>query len=57
MAEAFLGHLPFALDMARFPEAERRLLHKMICMQFAPYVARTNLAGGSRVSISSPALR
>jgi len=22
--------------MARFPEAERRLLHKMICMQCCP---------------------
>jgi large subunit ribosomal protein L40e len=31
--EAFLSHRPFALLMARFPEAERRLLHKMICMQ------------------------
>ena len=31
-AEAFLTHPPFALHMARFPEAERRLLHKMICM-------------------------
>ena len=31
--EATLNHLVFALHMARFPEAERRLLHKMICMQ------------------------
>ena len=31
--EAFLNHVPLALPMARFPEAERRLLHKMICMQ------------------------
>ena len=28
-----MNHLVFALHMARFPEAERRLLHKMICMQ------------------------
>jgi len=32
--EAFLNHLVFALPMARFPEAERRRLHKMICMRF-----------------------
>ena len=31
MSEA-LSHLLLALHMARFPEAERRLLHKMICM-------------------------
>ncbi len=31
--EAFLNGSPFALHMARFPEAERRRLHKMICMQ------------------------
>ena len=31
--EAFLSHLDFALPMARFPEAERRRLHKMICMK------------------------
>jgi len=31
--EAFLSHPLFAPSMARFPEAERRLLHKMICMQ------------------------
>jgi len=31
--EAFMNHLPFALPMARFPEAEKRLLHKMICMK------------------------
>ncbi len=31
--EAFLNHSPFALHMTRFPEAERRRLHKMICMQ------------------------
>jgi len=30
--EAFLRHVGLALYMARFPEAERRLLHKMICM-------------------------
>jgi len=28
----------FAAVMARFPEAERRRLHKMICMRFlSPY--------------------
>ncbi len=32
-AEAFLNHPNLALHMARFPEAERRRLHKMICMQ------------------------
>ena len=26
----------FAWPMARFPEAERRRLHKMICMQYSP---------------------
>ena len=31
--EAFLNPLSLALHMARFPEAERRRLHKMICMQ------------------------
>ena len=31
--EAFLSHSSLALHMARFPEAERRRLHKMICMQ------------------------
>src|SRR5437870_13109774 len=31
--EAFLNHPGLALHMARFPEAERRRLHKMICMQ------------------------
>jgi len=30
--EAYLRHLPLALPMARFPEAEKRLLIKMICM-------------------------
>ena len=30
--EAFLSHVGFAIHMARFPEAERRRLHKMICM-------------------------
>src|SRR2546428_13461119 len=30
--EAFLNHPDVALPMARFPEAERRRLHKMICM-------------------------
>ena len=32
--EAFLNHPGLALHMARFPEAERRRLHKMICMRF-----------------------
>src|SRR5437879_11793400 len=31
--EAFVNHQGLALHMARFPEAERRRLHKMICMQ------------------------
>ncbi len=31
--EAFLNQPYLALLMARFPEAERRRLHKMICMQ------------------------
>ncbi len=31
--EAFLSHSSLALHVARFPEAERRRLHKMICMQ------------------------
>jgi len=31
--EAFLNHSGLALHMARFPEAERRRLHKMICMK------------------------
>ena len=31
--EAFLSNPAFALPMARFPEAERRRLHKMICVQ------------------------
>jgi large subunit ribosomal protein L40e len=31
--KAFLRNADLALHMARFPEAERRLLHKMICMQ------------------------
>jgi large subunit ribosomal protein L40e len=31
--EAFLNFVPFALPVARFPEAERRRLHKMICMK------------------------
>jgi hypothetical protein len=35
--EAFLRHVGFALHMARFPEAERRLLHKMICMNSLGY--------------------
>ena len=30
---AFLSHGPLGLDMARFPEAERRLLHEMICIE------------------------
>src|SRR5436309_5592319 len=34
--EAFLSHSSLALHMARFPEAERRGLHKMICMQCPP---------------------
>ena len=32
-AEAFLNPPDLALPMARFPEAERRRLHKMICMK------------------------
>ena len=32
LVEAFLSHVGFAIHMARFPEAERRRLHKMICM-------------------------
>jgi len=32
-SESLLNLLPFPLHMARFPEAERRRLHKMICMQ------------------------
>lgn len=32
-AEAYLSDVFLALPMARFPEAERRRLHKMICMQ------------------------
>ena len=31
--EAFLNQSTLALHMARFPEAEHRRLHKMICMQ------------------------
>ncbi len=31
--EAFLNHPCLALPMARFPEAEKRRLLKMICMQ------------------------
>jgi large subunit ribosomal protein L40e len=31
--EAFFNHSGLALLMARFPEAERRRLLKMICMQ------------------------
>ena len=31
--EAFLSNIRLAIHMARFPEAERRRLHKMICMQ------------------------
>jgi large subunit ribosomal protein L40e len=31
--EAFLNRSRLAHHMARFPEAERRRLHKMICMQ------------------------
>ena len=31
--KAFLSRPRFAVNMARFPEAERRRLHKMICMQ------------------------
>ena len=31
--EAFLSPHPFALPMARFPEAEKRLLIKQICMK------------------------
>jgi len=31
--EAFLNNSRLAIPMARFPEAERRRLHKMICMQ------------------------
>ena len=34
--EAFLNHPGLALHMARFPEAERRRLHKMICMSILP---------------------
>ncbi len=30
---AFLSHRELALHMARFPEAERRRQHKMICMR------------------------
>ncbi|OGS48010.1 MAG: hypothetical protein A3K68_00825 [Euryarchaeota archaeon RBG_16_68_13] len=33
-SEAFMYLRPFALPMARFPEAEKRLLHKKICMRF-----------------------
>lgn len=32
--KAFLSPPGPALHMARFPEAERRRLHKMICMRF-----------------------
>jgi len=32
-SEAFLNHLPFAFHIARFPEAERRRLLRMICMK------------------------
>ena len=34
--EAFLTYPGLAFHMARFPEAERRRLHKMICMQCHP---------------------
>ena len=34
--EAFLNHLRLRPPMARFPEAERRKLLKMICMQCYP---------------------
>lgn len=48
--EAFLNLARLALPMARFPEAERRRLHKMICMDCyarnAPRATRCRKCGG-----------
>ena len=51
--EAFLSCLDFALPMARFPEAERRLLIKMICMNCyarnAPRATRCRKCGSKEL--------
>jgi large subunit ribosomal protein L40e len=51
--EAFLNHAGLALHMARFPEAERRRLHKMICMQCyarnAPRATRCRKCGSTEL--------
>ena len=52
--EAFLNHRSFRRStMARFPEAERRLLHKMICMQCyarnAPRATRCRKCGSTEL--------
>ena len=52
-SEAFLNHPRLALPMARFPEAERRLLLKKICMQCyarnAPRATRCRKCGSTEL--------
>ncbi len=52
--EAFLNHPCLRLPMARFPEAEKRLLHKKICMQC---YARNALRATRCRKCGSPELR
>lgn len=51
--EAFLNHPRLALPMARFPEAEKRRLLKMICMQCyarnAPRATRCRKCGSTEL--------
>lgn len=52
-SEAFMYLRPFGSPMARFPEAERRKLHKMICMQCyarnAPRATRCRKCGSTEL--------
>ena len=52
-AEAYLAHSLFDLAMARFPEAEKRLLIKMICMKCyarnAPRATRCRKCGSKEL--------
>ena len=51
--EAYLNHVLLGLPMARFPEAEKRLLLKMICMNCyarnAPRATRCRKCGSKEL--------
>lgn len=59
--EAFLDHPGLALHMARFPEAERRRLHKMICMKCyarnAPRATRCRRCGSKELRVKAKEAR